>query len=225
MPLTKIPIIAGINDVPATTSQGQNGSFVINTINQIIDAYNAFIAPPSDGENPELQANDTHIQWKYPSASDWTDLIDLSALRGPIGVQGEAGETGSYIEMRTNATHVQWKLEVDADWIDLIALSALASQIEYSEVVGATYTLQPTDAGLFKGFSVACAVTIPPDIFPVGTQIIISQEGTGTVNITSASGVTVNNANAVISTKGQFSGVIVLYQKALNLWRAYGGIS
>ena len=46
------------------------------------------------GETPQIQVNDTHIQVKYPSQQDWTDLIALESLKGPEGLQGLQGKQG-----------------------------------------------------------------------------------------------------------------------------------
>ena len=48
--------------------------------------------PP--GETLQIRVNETHIQVKYPSQQDWTDLIALEKLKGLQGPQGELGPKG-----------------------------------------------------------------------------------------------------------------------------------
>ena len=46
------------------------------------------------GETLQIRVNETHIQVKYPSQQDWTDLIALERLKGLRGPQGEPGIQG-----------------------------------------------------------------------------------------------------------------------------------
>lgn len=41
--------------------------------------------PGTDGREIELKANDTHIQWRYVGDETWTNLVDLSTLKGANG--------------------------------------------------------------------------------------------------------------------------------------------
>jgi len=47
------------------------------------------------GDEVELQASATHIQWRYVGGSTWTNLVALSELVGPEGDTGPAGSTGA----------------------------------------------------------------------------------------------------------------------------------
>lgn len=38
--------------------------------------------PGVNGREIELKANDTHIQWRYVGEPDWTNLVELSTLKG-----------------------------------------------------------------------------------------------------------------------------------------------
>ena len=51
--------------------------------------------PGKDGREIELQNNGTAIQWRYVGDSGWTDLVQLSALKGDKGDKGDKGETGA----------------------------------------------------------------------------------------------------------------------------------
>ena len=48
-----------------------------------------------DGREIELQNSGTAIQWRYVGDNAWTDLIQLSALKGEKGDKGDKGETGN----------------------------------------------------------------------------------------------------------------------------------
>ncbi len=51
--------------------------------------------PGADGREVELQANATHIQWRYVGDVSWIDLIALSLLVGPAGADGADGADGA----------------------------------------------------------------------------------------------------------------------------------
>ena len=41
-----------------------------------------------------MQANETHIQWRYEGDAEWTDLLPLIDIAGPPGDPGEPGPPG-----------------------------------------------------------------------------------------------------------------------------------
>lgn len=47
-----------------------------------------------DGREVELQKSATHVQWRYVGDVSWTNLILLSEITGPQGIQGIQGEVG-----------------------------------------------------------------------------------------------------------------------------------
>lgn len=51
-------------------------------------------APGKDGREIELQNNGTAIQWRYEGDDAWTDLVQLSALKGEKGDKGDKGDKG-----------------------------------------------------------------------------------------------------------------------------------
>lgn len=50
--------------------------------------------PGKDGREIEIQNNGTAIQWRYVGDESWTDLVQLSALKGDKGDKGDTGATG-----------------------------------------------------------------------------------------------------------------------------------
>ena len=49
----------------------------------------------ADGNEVELGATATHIEWRYAGAPDWTQLVALSTLQGPQGAPGAQGNPGA----------------------------------------------------------------------------------------------------------------------------------
>lgn len=50
--------------------------------------------PGKDGREIELQNNGKAIQWRYVGDNAWTDLVQLSALKGEKGDKGDKGDKG-----------------------------------------------------------------------------------------------------------------------------------
>jgi hypothetical protein len=84
--------------------------------------YGEFTGLQGDpGEAVELRNNGTWVQWKYTTSPTWTNLIELTVLKGDQGIQGIAGLE---VELQKTATHIQWRLTGEA-WANLVALSDL----------------------------------------------------------------------------------------------------
>ena len=47
------------------------------------------------GREVQLQASETHIQWRYAGDEGWTDLVALADLKGAKGDKGDAGDNGT----------------------------------------------------------------------------------------------------------------------------------
>lgn len=117
-----------------------------------------------------------------------------------------------------------WNDKVDADSLndkadlDLLFVSAVDD-----------YTLILTNRGKLIKFNVSTAktLTVPTNAsvaFPLGTQIIISQEGTGQVIVAGASGVTINSADGNLKSRVQFS-TLTLIKEATNTWLLVGDLT
>lgn len=68
----------------------------------------------------------------------------------------------------------------------------------------------------------AVNVTVPPDVFPVGKQILVSQVGAGQVTLVAGVGVTLNSAET-LKTRKEFS-TLSLIQVATNVWDVAGDV-
>jgi hypothetical protein len=95
------------------------------------------------------------------------------------------------------------------------------------------YTIILSDANSFLVCSstTAFAVTIPADTttnFPIGTEIDITQDNTGAITITAASGCNVRRIGSTATTGHVLIGryaITMLKKIAVNEWRLYGGVA
>jgi hypothetical protein len=93
----------------------------------------------------------------------------------------------------------------------------------------ATYTIALADNNSVVQMNSSSALTlvVPTDAsvaFPVGSQVIVSQKGTGQVTLSGAAGVTIASNSSKIKTTGQNSAA-VLIKLASNSWLLGGDIS
>jgi hypothetical protein len=93
----------------------------------------------------------------------------------------------------------------------------------------ASYTLLLTDAHNYVEMEVSSAnvLTIPTNAtvaFPIGTEIRVTQLGTGQTTITPAAGVTLRSNGGKDKTTGQYS-VATLFKRGLNEWYLFGDIT
>jgi uncharacterized protein related to proFAR isomerase len=78
-----------------------------------------------DGREVQLRTSGDFLQYKYEGEITWTNLYDLSTLKGDTGEAGTNGTNGKEIELRLTATHIQWRYVGDVNWIDLVSLTAI----------------------------------------------------------------------------------------------------
>lgn len=79
-----------------------------------------------DGREIELQNNGSAIQWRYVGDQDWTDLVQISELKGDKGDRGDSGsngEDGREVELQKSDTSIQWRYVGEDTWKDLVPLS------------------------------------------------------------------------------------------------------
>lgn len=111
-------------------------------------------APGADGREVELQATETHVQWRYEGDVGWSNLVALSELKGDEGDPGSPGSPGAdgeEVSLQVTDTHIQWRLG-SGDWSNLIALSELVGPAGSSGSNGADGTPQwqgPWSAGTY----------------------------------------------------------------------------
>jgi len=95
--------------------------------------------------------------------------------------------------------------------------------------VGTAFTLLLTDGGNMVTMNNASAntLTVPPNAsvaFPIGTEIVISQEGAGQTTIAPGAGVTINSAGGLLSLSSQYSSATLVY-KGSDVWLLMGDLA
>jgi hypothetical protein len=115
--------------------------------------------------------------------------------QGSIGVTGGNGPANMLINIQT----ASYTLVFDDLNIALVAMS-----------VGTSNTL-----------------TIPPNTevaFPIGAQIMVTQDGLGSTSIAAGAGVTILSIGGALIMGGQYAGATMI-QKEINVWYLFGNIS
>lgn len=115
------------------------------------------------GKEVELQANETHIQWKYDTSEEWTDLVLLEDLQGDVGPSAPI-DTDSTLAANSDlvvASQKAVKTYVDAEAARATAAedgltSAVASKVTFNGALGTPISgiatnLSGTASGLTAG--------------------------------------------------------------------------
>lgn len=108
---------------------------------------------------------------------------------------------------------------------DLTGTPTIPAQFFATKITSATsYTLDATDAGKYLRFTASSAVTItiPFNVFQTDREIVIEQAGTGQLEVTPASGVTLNNSSANTRRTAERYAVIALKCVASNVFTLTG---
>jgi len=114
--------------------------------------------------------------------------------QGNEGVTGSNGPANMLINIQTN----NYTLVFDDLNVALIAMN-----------VGSSNTL-----------------TIPPNTtvgFPIGAQIMVTQDGLGTTSIQAGAGVTILSIGGSLNMAGRYAGATMV-QKEINVWYLFGNI-
>jgi hypothetical protein len=145
-----------------------------------------------------------------------TANLDVS---GSVLITGSLGVSGS--------TNINGSLTLDAT-SEFIANGPVRSRINLNSQTG-SYTLALGDEGKLVLMTSGGVnfVTIPSSStanFSTGSQIMITQEGSGQTRITSAStGVTLRSANAALKIANQYSAATIV-KTNINTWYVFGDL-
>jgi len=92
-------------------------------------------------------------------------------------------------------------------------------------VAGTTYTAIKTDRTIVSTNATSAAVTIPANIYPVGTKIDLIQGGAGALTVVAGAGVTITvNATYALGAAARYS-QFSIFQRDTNVWVAYGDLA
>jgi len=184
----------------------------------------------SDGREVSLRVADGFIQWQYTGDASWTNLISLSALTGPAG--SDANVTKANVEavltgdITTHNHDSRYYTETEVNQLLTttapIAHTHVSKEVFLPEVVvSASKTLALSDNGTLQKVisSNPIVITIPLNstaAFPLGTEIVVTMYGLGSIQISAVSGVTFNsNVSPIIGI--QYSSA-VLRKMGLDEW-------
>jgi hypothetical protein len=98
---------------------------------------------------------------------------------------------------------------------------------DITEKTGTTYTLQLADAFDFIDFNNAAAitVTVPKNVFDIGTVVSLYQKGAGAVTVVGATGVTIKVGESFAATTKEIDSLIQIIQRSRNLWSVFGALA
>jgi hypothetical protein len=89
------------------------------------------------GREIQLQANATHLQWRYVGDAAWQNLIALSELKGAPGTSSN----GESPQLRVSGGYFQWKLPSSSTWTNLLAVADLGAPTIEILPAGSTITV------------------------------------------------------------------------------------
>ena len=164
------------------------------------------------------------------------DLLVATAA-DTIGRQAVGTNGHSLVADSTTSSGVAWQAQVPAAGgtftgpivgTDATFTGATTTYSQFNNQT-ASYTLVLADASKTIEMNVGTAntLTIPPNssvAFPVGTQIVVIQQGAGATTITDGSGVTTNSKDNNSVVDGQYSSV-ALIKRATDEWYVIGALA
>lgn len=154
----------------------------------------------------------------FPASVDTGDVL-IGTGSDVVGVIPTAGGTASYV-LTANGVGVAPTWQPSSSGGGPITINPQTSN----------YVLQLTDAGVLVTMTVtttANTVTVPLNssvAFPIGTELLLQQLGTGKTTIVGEAGVVFKSAGNMTSLYTQYS-VAALIKIATNTWTLFGDLS
>ena len=216
-----------------------NGSSILGSGDYVIDIPSVDISEtaPSNPNEGDLWWNSTdavlYIYYNDGSSAQWVSVsyadVD-AAINNLIGAAPEALNTLEELAAAFNDnpdTLTNLITTVDGK-ASIASVNAKADKLASFVTIAADHTLVLTDESkvLECTNSTAITITIPTNAtiaLPVGTQIAVLRNGTGTVTFAGAVGVTVNSVDAKLAIKGQYSSAALL-KIAEDEWQLIGSL-
>jgi hypothetical protein len=133
--------------IPSLPFNGQQLRDTLTALDSAIDGID--LTPGDDGREVQLQANSTHIQWRYVGDAAWTDLLPLSAITGPAG-----GPTIVYVHTQSTPA-TTWTINHNLGYrpsVELLnsGMQEIDAEIAHPSVNQVVVTLNPATAGLAR---------------------------------------------------------------------------
>lgn len=147
-----------------------------------------------------------------------TAASSLKLTEGSSDISTAANEIALY----NKDNRLRYRLESDGTLYDVAP-----TLLEENAQTGTTYTLALSDA--FRAVTLDNAspitLTVPTQAavaFPIGTQILVGRKGSGAVDITPDTGVTLNGANTAYPISAQWA-IATLWKIGTDAWWIIGG--
>ena len=98
--LAQLTVLEGLETTEAVVAENPDViEQILTRLDELEENGGGSGTPGKDGREIELQNNGAAIQWRYAGDDEWTDLVQLSALKGEKGDPGTAptiGENGNW---------------------------------------------------------------------------------------------------------------------------------
>lgn len=164
------------------------------------------------GEVPVLSISTVNTALKYTDDSDQTTLVTRTMVWTLAASGSGLVDFANVVTLRTAVR----------------AMLDLRKEVDIREK-GANHILDANDAAaaVVMNLGGANTVTVPPNsdvAFPIGTEILITQEGVGKTTIVEGAGVTVQSEGGLKSIGARFTSA-ALVKKAVNTWYLLGNLS
>ena len=93
--ITQLTVLEGLETTEAVVAENPDViEQILTRLDELEENGGGSGTPGKDGREIEIQNNGTAIQWRYAGDDEWTDLVQLSALKGEKGDPGNKGDPG-----------------------------------------------------------------------------------------------------------------------------------
>jgi hypothetical protein len=232
--------------VSGTNIKTLNGTTLLGSGNYEIDIPSVDIASTAP-ENPnvgDLWWNNTngvlYIYYNDGSSSQWVEVsyavvdeVINNLVANAPGALDTLNELAAALGDDPNfATTITNSIALKADQTDVDTLETTvntkADALVSFVALSSNHILELTNASKVLTFTNTdpVTITVPANTtiaFPVGTQIAVLRNGTGTVTFAGASGVTVNSKDSALAIAGQYASAALL-KTATDTWQLIGSL-
>ena len=164
-------------------------------------------------EDLDINVKTRVVRMRYNVEEPWNSDIDLSTVEQNIGSIVYQHQHDILQLEAANATLT--------DVVETVRYLSINNQFtSYTLVLADDARLVDVDSDSMLTLTVPTNASVP---FPVGTQVLVRQQGVGQVIISPASGVTLNTATGENKSRAQFS-IAGLVKVASDTWAVFGDL-